>query len=143
MVNMFSSLGSTTEIFHWLQKHMSYFIQERWISTDNLTLNSRWDLSSEADEIVKTVLSSIHPSNPDDGAGFEAIITGFKRHGCESSARCLKLRRWGDGLNRQSDAAFMAPGEGEGVVVRCVVHAVSLNGKSGLGCNIGDSSYFR
>jgi hypothetical protein len=85
-------------------------MQKRWISTDNLAPSSGWDLGSKGDDIVKTIPSSIHPSNPDDGAGFEAIITAFKRHGCESSTRCLKLRKWGDGLNLQSDAAFMAPG---------------------------------
>ena len=58
---------------------MSFFIQKRWISTHNLTLSNRWDLGSKADNIVKTVPSSIHPSNPDDGAGFERIITAFKR----------------------------------------------------------------
>jgi hypothetical protein len=89
---------------------MSHFIQKRWISTDNLTLSSRWDLGSKGDDIVRTVPSSILPSNPDDGAGSEGITTAFKRHGCESSTRFSKLRKWGDGLNLQNDAAFKAPG---------------------------------
>ena len=89
---------------------MSHFIQKRGISTDNLTLSSRWDLGSKADDLVETVPSSVKPSNPSDRAQLEGIITGSERHGCESVTRCLKLRKWGDGLNLQSDVAFMAPG---------------------------------
>ena len=68
---------------------MSFFIQKRWISTHSLTLSSRWDLDSKADNIVKTVPSSIHPSNPDDGAGFEGIITAFKRVIVHNSDRVM------------------------------------------------------
>ena len=84
---------------------MSYFIQERWIGTDNLTLRSRWVLGSDADDIVKTVLSSIHPSNPNDGAGFESIITGFKRHGCEFS-KVLEVEKVGRGSQPAERCGF-------------------------------------